>query len=102
MGCGTYTCDHSHDSYDASNIYHDDSHSGDFHLHPGQLPAEELAPRIVFFETIILGYFGVVFIHFVLFALCKPKINNSRREKRCMRIKYLMCWFVLTVLVIGL
>ena len=70
---------HRHSSRDAENIYHNDEHNAEFHIHSQSLPSEAIIHYVVYFQLAILCYLIGNLFHFFIFALRKPKVQGSIR-----------------------
>lgn len=47
----------------------------------------------------ILAYFVLCMLHFIIFAIMKPKISSMRRL-RVLRVCYFVVWLILVIMVV--
>lgn len=88
--------DHDHGSVEAGATFHDDSHlDKKFHIHMENLPIELAFDRIALNQVIIFCYFLLVLTHFIVFALVKPRVGNSRRALCLAKVVYLIVWLII-------
>ena len=68
-------------------------------MHQDYPLADSKIRNLIICQGVLLVYFGLVLFHFFSFAIAKPKINNSLRELHYVRLKYMLIWPLLILVV---
>ena len=64
--------------------------------------ADNNKSNLIILQSALLAYLTIVLFHFFSFAICKPKINNSLQEWRCIRLKYVFGWAILVAVALAI